>query len=132
MLYFLDIVERVSNIMYRYPFKSFIYLITLNMIYGFNDNLIFDIIILFIWNMMINCYAVSVLAKKGNSNVTSLDILNINVLTIKHFLVLTLASTLLALIDIVSNNLILELIVRISAAFTMTYGFIYLGYKQLK
>ena len=80
MLRILNIVERVSNIMYRYPFKSFIYLITLNMIYGLNDNLIFDIILLFIWNMMTDCYVISVLTKKEDSVITSLDILNINVL----------------------------------------------------
>lgn len=127
-----NLIDKIANIMYVYPIKTFVYLVVLNMLYFSTTNLILGLFIFLIWSFMIEAYVVSKIARKYN-RVSSLEVFSYTpLLNFKIFVTILISITLYILVNIFIQPFILRLIGFIMVSVIMTSGFIITIYKHVK
>lgn len=127
-----DLIDKMANIMYIHPIKTFVYLVVLNMLYFSTTNLILALPIFLIWSFMIQAYVVSRIARKY-SRVSSLDVFScIPLFNFKIIVIILISVTLYILINTFIQSFILRLIGFVTVSIIMTLGYIITIYKYVE
>lgn len=128
---YLNFIDNTASTMYKYPIKSFIYLLTLNMLYYFVDNFILSLLIFLVWVIMIDSYALSRYIRE-NGRANSMDVLRVKTFTKEHILALLFSNfsyTIFKALEL--KTFVLILLFKVIISFIMTYGYIKATYKQM-
>lgn len=128
---YLNFIDNTASTMYKYPIKSFVYLLTLNIVYFSTDNFLLSLLIFSIWTIMAEAYALSRYVRK-NSKANSMDVLKSRTFTKEHIIVILLSSlsyTIFKAFEL--KAFVLITLSKVITSFIMTYGYILASYKQM-
>lgn len=127
-----NLIDKIANIMYVYPIKTFVYLVVLNMLYFSTTNFILAIVIFLIWSFMTEAYVISRIAKKYD-RISSLEVVLYGPLfDFKIIMTIIISVTLYILVNTFIQSFILRLIGFIISSFIMTLGHVIIIYKHIE